>query len=184
MGGDQMKLCGGESRWEMSVTERRFAVRAGGSNILILCALCLSIGHGGVWRAVISSRRNIGQSRTKLIWRNLSKFVSGRGENIYSSKLGSKPSKTILFLMAITGTPWEKINTCYLTGRMHVFNRCITVSDSPLGPFLDIVHNVGPWPLCWHSPQLLLVSVFVQVEEHSEEAATWNSTVWNNKKLK
>ncbi|KAG7225683.1 hypothetical protein INR49_012269 [Caranx melampygus] len=37
-----------------SVTERRFAVGAGGSNIWILCASCPSIGNWGIWCAVIS----------------------------------------------------------------------------------------------------------------------------------
>lgn len=37
-------------------------------------------------------------------------FVSDVVADTHSSKLGSKPSKTILFLIAMTGTPWDKEN--------------------------------------------------------------------------
>ena len=59
MDGLYRKLCDDGGGGQISITERGFAVRAGGSNILILCAHRRSIGHGGVRLAVISSERNV-----------------------------------------------------------------------------------------------------------------------------
>lgn len=59
MDGLYRKLCDDGGGGQISVTERRLAVRAGGGNVLILCARRCSIGHGGVRLAVISSEGNV-----------------------------------------------------------------------------------------------------------------------------
>lgn len=48
-------LYGDGNRVEMSITERRFTVRAIGISILVLCTLYFSIRHGGIWCAIIRS---------------------------------------------------------------------------------------------------------------------------------
>lgn len=52
-------------------------------------------------------------------------------------------------------------------------------NDLPLEPFSSIGHNLGLWPLSWHSLQLLLL--FVALVQ-SEQAATWNIQI--NKSVK
>lgn len=97
-------------RGQMSVTERWFAVRAGGSSILVLGAPRSSVRHGGVRCAVIRSDGNvIGQflescTTNPQECRQELEIIIGT----HSSMFGSKPSKTILFLIAMTGTPCDR----------------------------------------------------------------------------
>lgn len=98
-----------EALWwkrQLSVTERWLTVRTGGSDILILCTSHSTIRHWGIRCAVTSSDENV----RKLHKTNSHEFGQALDISIstHSSMLGSRPSKTILFLIAITGTPCDR----------------------------------------------------------------------------
>lgn len=92
----------GEGKWA-SVTEWRLAVRAGSANILTLGAPDSSIRHRCIWCSVKSSRRNVFD-----IVQNCCTDGTQITLATHSSKFGSRPSETILFLMAMTGTPCNR----------------------------------------------------------------------------
>lgn len=94
-------------------------------------------------------------------------LVSDIIADTHSSKLGSKPSKTILFLIAMTGTPWDKENVHrydkqYLKAKNKIL---IMLWVLPLEPFSSIGHSGGLWPPSWHSQQeLLLLAALLQAQ--------------------